>query len=248
MSDVSSALQELLNSAISSEMNNMYTAIPCVVVNVRESLAGQMVDIQPTLNQKMKDGTIAERPPILGVPVIFPASRLAALTFPINKGDTGLAVFSMRNLDGWKSGTGLPTTPLNQAKFDKGDAIFIPGLQTPSQAVNNPQKRVWQHSTQDTVLATNIGTATEVEIRLKNNGNVIINSRGKVEINCDTAEVVADTQASLFTPLLNIQATQTVWSGNITLNGNLTTTGVMSYNGVNFATHVHGNSPGPSNP
>lgn len=244
--------QELLNSVHESKMNNVYTAIPCIVVAVH--LDKQMVDIQPSLNQRFVDGTIKERPPILGVPIAFQVSKSAGFTFPLNVGDTGLAVFSMRNLDSWKSGTGYPTTPLNAAKFDKGDAVFIPGIQPPSIAVGNPQKRFWEHDTDDAVVVNNIGTEFEAELRIKPSGNVVINTKAKVEVNCNEAEVIADTSLSLHTAELNINALQTNWTGDITLTGNLsqsgnyTTIGTLTFNGVNFSTHVHGTSPGPSNP
>lgn len=248
------SLQELLNASVQNHNSNMYTAMPCIVVNVRDELGTQVVDIQLTVNQKQKDGTVSERPPILGVPVIFPASKQAAFTFPIDRGDTGLAVFSMRNLDVWKSGAGLPSTPSNQAKFDKGDAIFIPGLQTPNVAVNNPNKRIWAHSTRDTVMVNNIGQSREVEVRLKQNGDIILNTNSRVEVNCEVADIVANTSASIYTPSLDVQADNTNWFGNITLQGNLTHngqyigTGGYTFNGINFLTHVHGTSPPPSNP
>lgn len=246
------SLQELLVSSFENQLHTIYTAIPCIVVAVH--LDKQVVDIQPSLNQRFIDGTVKERPPILGVPISFQVSRTAGFTFPINVGDTGLAVFSMRNLDAWKSGTGYPTTPLNAAKFDKGDAIFIPGIQPASVCVNNPEKRFWEHSTGDVVLVNNIGTAEEAEVRIKPSGTVMINTKAKVEVNCNEAQVIADTSISLNTAELTVNAVQTYWSGNIQLVGTLsqsgsyTATGSLSFNGVDFSSHVHGSSPGPSNP
>jgi len=149
MSDRSGSLQEVLVAAFQNQANQINTAIPCIVVAIRDSLNGAMVDIQPTVNQRFKDGEVKERPVVLGVPVAFPVSSTAGLTFPIKVGSTGIAVFSMRNLDAWKNSSGRPTTPLNYAKFDKGDAMFIPGIQPPGESVNNPSKRTWPHSTED---------------------------------------------------------------------------------------------------
>lgn len=228
----SDGMQELLNSATNTALNNLYTAIPCIVVNVRDDLNTQMVDVQPTINQKLVDNTVKERSVILGVPVIFPASKSSAFTFPIEKGDTGLLVFSMRNLDAWKAGRGYPATPLNAAKFDKGDAIFIPGLQPPSEAVNDPAKRLWPHSTKDTVVSHNIGTSQEVELRLKANGNLEINSNGHVKVTSQSAEVVTES--------LVIDATNTQWLGNVEWAGS-----TFTFNGIPFNTHRHvGVTPG----
>lgn len=191
MSDRSGSLQEVLVAAFQNQMSNVNTAIPCIVVAVRDSLNGAMVDIQPTVNQRFKDGNVKERPVILGIPVSFPVSSTAGLTFPIKVGSTGIAVFSMRNLDAWKNSSGRPTTPLNYAKFDKGDAMFIPGIQPPGESINNPSKRTWPHSTEDVVLVNNIGTANECEVRLKPSGDVVINTLQNVEVNCNNATVTA---------------------------------------------------------
>lgn len=229
---MSDTMQELLNSATNTALNNVYTSIPCIIVNIRDGLTTQLVDVQPAINAKLVDGTVKERPVILGVPVVFPASKSSAFTFPISKGDTGLLTFSMRSLEAWKAGRGYPATPLNAAKFDKGDAIFIPGLQPPSEAVNNPAKRLWPHSTQDAVLTHNIGTSQEVELRLKANGGVEINTNGLVKVNSQSAEVV--------TQSLIIDAANTQWLGDVQWVGTS-----FTFNGVPFATHTHsGVTPG----
>src|ERR1043165_4620453 len=106
------AIQSTMMSAFDSQINNLYTSIPCIVVAVRDGLNGQMVDIQPTINQKQQDGTVAERPVVAGVPVSFPVSSTAGFTFPIKVGSTGIAIFSMRNMDGWKAGNGRPSSPM----------------------------------------------------------------------------------------------------------------------------------------
>lgn len=263
MSNREGSLQELLQSAIQNQTNNMFTAIPCIVVAVRDNLEGMMVDIQPTVNQKLKDGTAKERTPILGVPVQFPVSTRAGFTFPIEVGTPGLAVFSMRNLDAWKSGNGRPANPLNFAKFDKGDAIFIPGIQPPSVSVNNPSKRIWQHSTSDAVLVNNIGTGQEVEVRLRASGDVVINTNQNTFVNCNNATINAQGALSMTANTITIDAleslsisspaalvsiNQTNWSGAITQDGAYTGTGVQTFNGVVFSSHVHGASPPPSNP
>lgn len=261
--DREAGLQELLGASFQNQMSNVYTSIPCIVVAVRDSLNGQMVDIQPTINQRQKDNTTAERQPILGVPVSFQVSKNSGLTFPISVGDTGLAIFSMRNLDAWKAGSGLPAAPLNFAKFDKGDAIFLPGIQPPGVAVNNPAKRTWPHNTNDTVLVHNIGKSNETEIRLLIGGGVVINTTQDVEVNCQnlTANVEAEATVNatnvyldatgvvdISASTMNVNVGQTNWNGNITQVGNYTSTGNFTFNGILFSTHDHIPGPGPSNP
>lgn len=256
MSEIAQALQESFNASIQSHTNNMHTAIPCIVVAVRDSLNGAMVDIQPTVNQRFKDGEVKERPVILGVPVAFPVSSTAGLTFPIKVGSTGIAVFSMRNLDAWKGSTGRPSTPLNFAKYDKGDAMFIPGIQPPGESINNPGKRTWAHSTDDVVLVNNIGTGNECEVRLKPSGDIVVNTLQNVEVNCKNANITATQDITLACVNLDVTATTatfdisggTTWLGNITQTGNYTIAGTLMFNGINFATHKHtGVQAGPSN-
>lgn len=225
--------QESLNAQSNKLLNEIWTAIPCVVLGVIDSLNGAMVNIQPSINQRTKDGTVKERTPILGVPIVFPCSRTSAFTFPIQAGDTGLAIFSMRNLDAWKNSQGFPSAPLNFAKFDKGDAIFVPGLQPSSISVNNPSSRFWPHSTKDTVVAHNIGTANEVEMRMTPEGNFLIKTNADVQLQAENVAVSAS--------YMSVEVADTEWVGNITHAG------ILNSNGIVFDSHVHtGVQSGPS--
>lgn len=232
-------MQDLLTAAFQSQMNNVYTAIPCVVVSV----AGpSSVHIQPAINQKMKDGGVKERPVIQSVPVSFPVSKTAGFTFPIKPGDTGIAVFSMRSIAAWKNSDGYPSTPLDYSKMDKNDAMFIPGIQTQGSAVNNPGKHIWDHSIEDAVMFNGLG-ANEAEVRIKPSGDILIRTRQNISVECDNAEVVANTSASITTPDLTIDAANCLWTGNVTHVGNFT------FNGILFHTHRHAPSTvPPSNP
>lgn len=245
------AIQDVLTAAFTSQMSNVYTAMPCIVVGVRDGLNGQMVDIQPTINQKFKDGTVKERPPIQGIPVSFPVSSTSGMTFPIKNGDTGMAIFSMRNMDSWKSGNGRPVSPTNFAKMDKGDAIFLPGIQPPSMAVNNPGKHVLSHDTKDTVMFANLGS-NECEVRLKADGSIEINTSSQpVTINCSDANVNASGAINLNAQTMTVDVPNTLWIGNITHQGdyahtgNYTGVGVQTFNGVIFSTHRHAPSTVP---
>jgi len=250
-SEAVAAIQSSMVSAFSSQMDNVFTNIPCIVVAVRDGLNGQMVDIQPTINQKFQDGTVKEYPTLGGIPVSFQVSKKAGFTFPIEVGDTGMAIFSMRNMDGWKSGNGRPSSPMNFAKMDKSDAIFLPGIQPPGVAVNNPAKHVLTHDTRDTVMFGNLG-GVEAEVRIKVDGSIEINtSNMPVTINCSNATINASTSVNINTPNLVVDADNTTWIGNINLQGNLvqignyTITGIATFNGIPFSTHKHiGVTPG----
>lgn len=238
-SEAVAAIQATMISAFDSQMDNVFTNIPCIVVAVRDSLNGQMVDIQPTINQKFQDGTVKEYPTIGGIPVSFQVSKKAGFTFPIEVGDTGMAIFSMRNMDGWKGGNGRPSSPANFAKMDKGDAIFLPGIQPPGVAVNNPAKHVLMHDTRDTVIFGNLGGA-EAEVRIKADGSIEINTSNQpVIINCSDATVNASASINLNAQTMTVDVANTLWIGNVVQQGNWTQTGTYVLNTININLHKH---------
>jgi hypothetical protein len=261
------SLQELLGSSFNSQMTNIFTAIPGVVVTVRNELTDMTLDVQPTINIKTKNGEVKERPVIVNVPFQFPSSSTAALTYPINVGDSVLLIFSMRGLDTWKRGNGRMVTPTDFRKFDKRDCFAIPGVFPSANSINNPAKRTWPHNTKDTVLVSNIGKNTETEVRILEAGGIIINTNQDAVVNCMNAEVVAEANITMSCQVFDLTATTatfdigtTEWLGDInqtgnndhlgnyTQTGNYTATGVQTFNGVIFSTHDHIPGPGPSNP
>jgi hypothetical protein len=191
----------------------------------------------------------------------MPSSSTAALTFPVNVGDPVLLIYSMRSMDTWKRGTGRPLLPNDNRKFDKRDCVAIPGVWPFGQSINNPSKRIWEHNTGDLVIANNLGTGNENEVRLKPNGDIVINTNQNVEVNCNNATVTAQSTITLDSQVLDVTATtatfdiaNTTWIGNIAhqgnyvQTGNYTLTGVATFNGIIFNTHDHIPGPGPSNP
>lgn len=253
------SMQELLNNSFAYHMNNVYTAIPGIVVTVRNNLEDMTLDVQPTLNVKNKDGSVEERPVVVNVPFQFPSSSTAALTFPINVGDSVLLIYSMRGLDTWKRGTGRLVTPTDFRKFDKRDCFAIPGIHPMSESINDPQKRFWAHDTSDAVLVNNIGTPQEQEVRLKANGNVIVNTRQDVEVNCNNATVTANADISMScvnfsldaSSSITITSPSTTWVGAINQTGDYSQTGTYLLTGININLHTHpilsgSSAPGPT--
>lgn len=239
------AIQDTINSAFDYKMDNVHTAIPCIVIAVRNEGSTQMVDIQPTINQKLPDGTVKERPPILGVPISFPISSNGGMTYPITVGTTGMAQFSMRDMGSWKAGNGRPSSPQTQGKMSASDAVFQPGIQPPGSAINNPSKHVLTHSTADVVMFGNLGGA-EAEVRIKADGSIEINtSNHPVTINCSVANVNFSEEMNIVGPTLNVDVPSINFTGNITHigtyghTGNYTGVGVQTFNGIVFASHKH---------
>lgn len=245
------SMQESVGGHIEYYLDNVYTSIPAVVMNVHNSFNDLRIDVQPSVNAKYRDGTNREHPVILNVPVQMPSSSTSAILFPLSKGDTVLLVFSQRGLDTFKGGNGLPSTPTDFRKFDKRDAVAIPGVWSFSRSPNNPSKHTHSHSTADMVVVHNLGTAQECEVRLKQNGDIQITTNQNVTVNSTTATVNAD-NAVITAPDIDITGDITL-TGNITQTGNHTITGTMSAttvtqssNNVTLGTHTHGASSPPT--
>lgn len=238
MADQEISLQETLQSAVEHHLEQMNTAIPGFVIRTINNLQGQQVDVQVAINFKGYDGTSQERPPILNVPVVFPASSTSAITFPLNPGDPVLLVFSQRGLTAWKSSNGYASTPTDYRMHDIKDCFAIPGAFPTSRAPNNPAKRRWAHSTNDLVVAHNLGSGLECEIRLTESGNVIISTDGDVLYNCNNYLINAKSSVIIDSPLTTI-------NGSVMQTGNYTQIGTFTLGSVNMNIHTHpGVQPG----
>lgn len=238
-------LEDIIKTQFQIETAELYTALPCIVTNVVGDLATQRVDVRPSINTFYKDGTSEEHEQILAVPVIFPGSMSTLISWPISAGDTVYCVFSQRSMDNFKIGNGQPTVPTDYRKMDMKDAVAIPGLVPFGKSLNNPANRLFPHSTRDLVISHNVGTSTEVEIRFKPSGDMIVNTNFGVSVNSKTATVTVTDSISLNGPAMNVNVNQTNWTGNIALVGNLTQTGnytmtgTATFNGIVFNTHKH---------
>lgn len=238
--------QELMNASFEYQTNNFYTAMPGVVVVVRNNLEQLSVDVQPSVNIRNYDGTTETRPVVLNVPVQMPSSSTAALTFPVNVGDPVLLVYAMRSLDTWKRGSGTPLVPNDLRKFDKRDCIAIPGIWPFGRSVNNPAVRIWQHDTGDLVIANNLGSPTENEVRLKSSGDVQVNTNQNVFVVCNNATVTAQQNITLDCTNFDVTADtatfaigNTTWVGNINQSGDYVQTGTYTLDSININLHKH---------
>lgn len=240
-------LSEFIQDGIEYYTRQMYTSIPGVIVTVRQSLHEMTVDVQPMVSYVTEDGESVDRPVVLNVPIKFPTSKKSGMTFPVEPGDPVLLVYSMRNTDSWKRQDGVQSAiPTDNRKFDKKDCFALPGVFPFSQSPNNPAKHTHPHDSKDTVMYSNLGNGNEVEVRLKPDGNLIINAPVKVtvntkdaEVNADnsttvntqTATVNADTSVEVNTTTANVTASSsvTVTSPQSTFMGNLTVTGLFTF-------------------
>lgn len=248
-------IMDIIRTQFKIDMSEVYTAMPCKIVNVYQDNKQQKVDVLPSVDNLMKDGSGEPGMQILGVPIIFPGSSTTLISFPVNAGDTVMCIFSQRSMDNFKIGNGEPTTANDMRKFSDQDAVAIPGLFPFGKSLNNPAVRKYPHSSnKDLCIAHNIASGNEVNIVLAQSGNLTINTEQVVTVNCKTGVMNATESYTINTPTMNINAQTTNWKGNINQQGNYvqqgnyTMTGQARFNGVLFDTHFHsGVMSGPSN-
>ena len=173
------SLCDAIRQACLYHQNNMHVALPAEIISY--DFQKQKASVQPLLNKAWADlkpnDPPAVMPVLANVPVIFPRSGGASLTFPVTAGDTCLLVFIERSTDLWLS-EGGQVTPDDPRKFDLSDAVAIMGLfpfVENSQADNN-----------NDVLLTYAGS----NIRIQKNGDIQIKTSNKVAIGTATDELL----------------------------------------------------------
>lgn len=171
-------LTGVLKAAMNNRLAELNTSMPAKIVSY--DFKTQKAQVQPTINRKYKDGRIERFPVINNVPVIFPRSGGASLTFPVKSGDGVLLVFANRSLDNWLFNGGQVNQDDNRM-HDLNDAIAIPGLfpfSEKSKAKNN-----------EDVLLTYSGA----EIEIKSSGQVNVKSPLKLEITAPDTVIDSET-------------------------------------------------------
>lgn len=132
-------LQQVIRDAIKAGLLDVHTALPARIETY--DAGTQKANIQPLLKKKYKgvNGEEANLPVITNVPVqwVSASSGSAYMTFPLKKGDIGIALFSERSLDKYLSGKGEIVSPADPRTHDISDAFFIPGTKPFPLALTN---------------------------------------------------------------------------------------------------------------
>lgn len=237
-------LQDFIRTEIQIEKAEWMIALPGVITNIPNEMHDLRVDVRPAINILYTDGEQAEYEQILGVPVMMPGSTTSMVNIPMNVGDNVTLFFMQRSMDNFKIGNGQPTAPNSYRKMSVMDAVAVPGIYPFAKSVNNPAIHKFPHSTKDLSIVHNIGTDSEVELRLTQTGKLVINTDHAIEVKGKDISVVSET-ASVQANQVAVQASQTTITGKVTINGdttisgNTTISGILTLAGINMNTHVH---------
>ncbi|MFX0205160.1 MAG: Gp138 family membrane-puncturing spike protein [Candidatus Hodarchaeota archaeon] len=111
-----------------SLISEIHTALPGKFEKYEH--AKKKAEVKPLIKKVFVNDEVLELPVITNVPVIFPGTSDALITYPIAKGDGCLIIFSERSLERYLSSAMVDTEPQDPRKFSLSDGIAIPGLFT----------------------------------------------------------------------------------------------------------------------
>ena len=168
-------LPDAIRNAILYQLMNIHTAFPAQIISYDYTV--KKASVQPLINKNYTSGIVQAMPVLNNIPIVFPYSSGASLTFPVNKGDYCLIICCERSIDEFLANGGQ-VTPLDPRKLDLSDAVGIMGLLpfTESSPANN----------NDDLLLAYQGSS----ITIKKSGDILINTSAKVAIGNSTTELL----------------------------------------------------------
>ena len=157
-------LTDVLSQSIRTQLNGMRVCLPGRIEEYSHDNA--KANVKPLIKDVRLNGEVITLPVIVNVPVVFPKTKRGGITFPLERGDGVMIIFSDRSLDEWLSrGDDAPYTDSRQHNIS--DAIAVPGLYS---FVDNINAGVDSDSTQ---LSSDEG-----KVAINNSGKMAIQSGG----------------------------------------------------------------------
>jgi len=129
--------QEVLRVALEYALSDVHTALPGRI-EVWDP-ATQKADVKPLIQRLVAtesgEELVEELPILPQVPVVFPRTTGAFITFPVAAGDHVLLLFNERSIDKFMAGEGEDTDPDEYRMHDLSDAVALLGFYPDSKAI-----------------------------------------------------------------------------------------------------------------
>lgn len=215
-----------MQSVVDRFAGDLHTCLPARIVGL--DYKTQKATVQPLIKMRYTDAGsnpdgLVDMSSIPSVPLVFPSSRFATMTFPVKAGDVVLLVFSQRSVDTFKYSDGsAPVDPNDYRMHDYSDAFAICGLSTFTTALGIHEE--------DTVIRMNAGKPDETKLSFKPNGDIVFDSHAKVIVNTQTDTEI---NASGNVVVNSAGTTHLTSSGETTIDASVTT--------INSNTNIYGN-------
>ena len=114
-------------------LSSLHCALPGIVTAFDP--VTQTATVQPAMRSRLSGSSDTLLLPLIhDVPVFFPGSRRAAMTFPIEPGDECLLIFADSAIDRWFE-TGEAEAPDSTRHHDLSDAFAFVGFRSRSNAL-----------------------------------------------------------------------------------------------------------------
>ncbi len=118
-------MAQAIRFAIRQSLKDLYTCMPGIVesydAETRRAVVKGALRVVTTNKEEV------EREAIHNVPVMFPSGGGFTMTFPLERGDPVLLLYSQRGLANWKKTLGV-AAPDTIGFFSEKDAFAIPGF------------------------------------------------------------------------------------------------------------------------
>jgi hypothetical protein len=188
------SMADAIRNAILYQLNGIHTTMPGQIISY--DFTTQKASVQPTINKVWTDETISQMPVLENVPVIFPESGGASITFPVVVGDTCLILVCERSITEWLLNGGIQS-PNDPRKLDLTDAVAIMGLK--------PFNAVFPPRTNNTDLVINFAGST---ITITNTGAIKIDTATSIALGTPAVELINQ----LFTVFTALMADPALWA------------------------------------
>lgn len=199
--------------AMESWQARMWTALPCVVQAFPSAsgIGSMLLDAQPTIAATYLDATgklqVLQMPLLINVPVVFPGGGGVSLTFPIQKGDECLVVFTSRCLDAWWQLGAAPApnpglVPPDARMHNLSDGVAFVGLRSnPRAYAPDPNYAQLRSDDGQTFIAVQ---PTTHEVKVQTSGQLNATAANGINLN----GVTIDSNGNLTSPATIAAATE----------------------------------------
>lgn len=221
----------------------IWTAIPGIIQTY--DATKQTVTVQPAIqgrNTDLQNNTKWVNLPILpDVPICFPCagagqnstSQGVSITFPVQKGDECLVVFSARCFDAWWQNGGVQP-PLEARMHDLSDGFAILGFRSQPRKLSNVDTSKFQIRSDDAQAIIELDPQNQVIQARSNDSTQYV----KLDIKGGTGYVKAKNSITLESPDNEIKG-DTKITGNLHVTGTITGDTDVQTGSISLKNHIH---------
>lgn len=142
--------EEEHRTALEGRQAAIWTALPCKVVSYDADKQTCVLKSSIKSIERQPDGTTkqVELPEFQDVPVQFASGGKTVMTWPIQKDDECIVIFSSRAIDGWHQ-NGDVQGPTDARMHDLSDGMMIPGIRSQPRKLKKVSKDSVQMRSED---------------------------------------------------------------------------------------------------